>query len=162
MPRNLIERAIFIRGTIIGRELPDPALRAIAEVVRELAFARGSIIAFEADAGDEMLLVLEGAVEVRKLGARPPPKATGDALGAVIGRFGPNDVLGEIAVLGEQARSATMVAAEDVVVLALHREDLRDAIAVCPDLAFGLFRVLIARIRRADERLTEPPSGGAE
>lgn len=156
MPKNLIERAIFIRGTVVGRELPDPALRAIAEVVRELTFAKGSVIAFEEDEGNEMLLVVSGAVDVRKLGSRPPAKATGDELGVIIGRFGPNDVLGEMAVLGEQHRSATMIAAEDVVVLALHREDLRDAIAVCPDLAFGLFRVLIARIERADEHLAKP------
>jgi CRP-like cAMP-binding protein len=148
-----MQRAIFIRGTAIGRELPDPALRAIAEAVRELSYARGSIITTETDVGDDILLVLEGSVEVRRLGARPPARATGDALGTIIGHFGPNDVLGEIAVLGERARSGTLVAAEDVVLFALHREDLRDAIAVCPDLAFGLFRVLIARIERADARL---------
>jgi CRP-like cAMP-binding protein len=162
MPRNLIERAIFLRGTVIGREMPDAALRAIAEIVREVAYPRGSIIALETDEGDEMMLVIEGAVEIRKLGARPPPRATGDALGIVIGRFGPNDVLGEIAVLGEQTRSATMVAAEDVVVLALHREDLRDAIAASPDLAFGLFRVLIARIHANDARASQPPRSRTE
>jgi CRP-like cAMP-binding protein len=156
MTRNLIERAIFIRGTVLGRELPDPALRAIASVVREVTYPRGSIIARETDEGDAILVVLEGSVEVRKLGVRPPAAATGDALGAVIGRFGANDVVGEIAVLGERPRSATMVAIDDVSVLALHREDLKDAIALCPDLAFALFRVLIGRIERADERLTQP------
>jgi CRP-like cAMP-binding protein len=106
-----------------------------------------------------MLFVVSGTVEVRNLGARPPQAATGDALGAVVARFGADDVLGEIAVLGDMPRSASIVAATGVVVLALQREDLREAIALCPDLAFGLFRVLIGRIRTADaERITRSPS----
>jgi CRP/FNR family transcriptional regulator, cyclic AMP receptor protein len=150
MALNLIERAIFLRRTIIGHELPDPALRVIAEVVREEVYPAGTVIAREDDPGDEMLLVVSGTVEVRKLGARPPRGANADALGAVVARFGADDVLGEIAVLDDMPRSASIVAATDVVVLALQREDLRDAIALCPDLAFGLFRVLIGRIKSAD------------
>src|SRR5687767_7173375 len=99
MALNLIERAIFLRRTIIGHELPDPALRVIAEVVREEAYGAGTVIAREDDPGDEMLLVVSGRVDVRKLGARPPRGATGDALGAVVARFNADDVLGEIAVL---------------------------------------------------------------
>ena len=150
MALNLIERAIFIRRTVIGRQLPDPALRVIAEVVREETYAAGAVIAREDDPGDEMLLVVSGTVEVRKLGARPATGASGDTLGEIVARFGPDDVLGEIAVLDDMPRSASMVATTDVVALALQREDLRDAIALCPDLAFGLFRVLIGRIRKAD------------
>ena len=150
MRLNLVERAILIRRTVIGRELPDPALRVIAEAVREESWAAGTIIAREDDPGDEIFVVVSGTVEVRTLGTHPARSATGDALGVILARFGADDVLGEIAVLADTPRSASIVATSDVVVLALHREDLRDAIALCPDLAFGLFRVLIGRIRKAD------------
>lgn len=151
---DLFERVIFLRRTAIGRALPPPALRAIAEVVREETFEPGAVISREADPGHEILLVVEGNITVRKLGAAPANGATGEALGRIVGQFGADAVLGEIAVLSEEPRSASMVAEERVVLLALHREDLRDAIASCPDLAFGLFRVLIDRIRRADDRFT--------
>ena len=72
MPLDLIERAIFLRRTVIGRELPDPALRLIAEVAREVTFRAGTVIAYEEDIGQEMFLVVSGRIEVRKLGARPP------------------------------------------------------------------------------------------
>jgi CRP/FNR family transcriptional regulator, cyclic AMP receptor protein len=148
---DLVERAIFLRRTVIGRALPDPALRSIAEVAREVTFGAGEVIAFEEDVGDEMFLVVSGRVEVRQLGRPPPERAARDALGVVVGHFEPDAVLGEMAVLDDQRRSASMIAETAVVALAVHREDLRDAIAVCPDLAFGLFHVLAARIRKADE-----------
>jgi len=171
VPLDLIERAIFLRRTVIGRELPDPALRLIAEVAREVTFPSGTVIAYEEDGGQEMFLIVAGRVEVRKLGSRPPDpggdtphpgRVTREALGVVLGHFGEDAVLGEMAVLDDERRSASMVADTDVVALAVHREDLRDAIAVCPDLAFGLFRLLAARIRKADERRTSavPPAGG--
>lgn len=158
MGLDLIERAIFLRRTEIGRELPDGALRAVAEVARQVDFAAGTVIAYEEDLGPEMFLIVSGRVEVRKLGSKPPSRATGDALGVAVGRFDAGSVLGEMAVLDDERRSASMLAETDVVALAIHREDLRDAVSVCPDLAFGLFRVLAARIRKADERLRKPPA----
>ena len=148
---DLVERAIFLRRTAIGGELPDPALRIIAEVAREVVVPAGRIIAYEEDVGHEMFLVVSGRIEVRKLGSRPPEHATREALGVVVGNFEEHAVLGEMAVLDDERRSASMVTDTEVVALTIHREDLRDAIAVCPDLAFGLFRVLAARVRKADE-----------
>jgi CRP/FNR family transcriptional regulator, cyclic AMP receptor protein len=166
VPLDLVERAIFLRRTVIGRSLPDPALRSIAEVAREITFRAGEVIAYEDEVGHEMFLVVSGRVEVRQLGRRPPDRATRDALGLVVGHFESDAVLGEMAVLDDERRSASILAETDVVALAVHREDLRDAIAVCPDLAFGLFRVLAARIRKADEqriatRSSSPPGRGA-
>jgi CRP-like cAMP-binding protein len=152
VPLDLVERAIFLRRTVIGRALPDAALRSIAEVAREVTFDPGEVMAYEDEVGHEMFLVVSGRVEVRKLGAAPPDRATVDALGLVVGHFGADAVLGEMAVLDDERRSASMIAATPVVALTVHREDLRDAIAVCPDLAFGLFHVLAARIRKADEQ----------
>jgi len=152
VPLDLIERAIFLRRTAIGRELPDAPLRIVAEVARELVFPAGSVMAFEEEPGQEMFLVVSGRVEVRKLGARPAPTARRGGLGLLVGYFEADAVLGEMAVLDDERRSATMIAETEVVALAVHREDLRDAIAVCPELAFGLFRVLADRIRVADEQ----------
>jgi len=159
---DLIERAIFLRRTVIGRELPDAALRLIAEVAREASFDAGSVIAYEGDVGQEMFLVVSGWGEIRKLGAPPPERARGDALGIVVGTFERDAVLGEMAVLDDERRSASIVADSAVVALVVHREDLRDAIGACPDLAFGLFRVLAARIRVADaQRIAAQARGGS-
>ncbi|MEJ7732218.1 MAG: cyclic nucleotide-binding domain-containing protein [Polyangiaceae bacterium] len=128
---DLIERAIFLRRTAIGRELPDAPLRVVAEVARELVFPAGSVMAFEGEPGQEMFLVVSGRVEVRKLGARPAPTARRGGLGLLVGYFEADAVLGEMAALDDERRSATMVAETEVVALAVqtgdHRHDARIA-----------------------------------
>jgi CRP/FNR family transcriptional regulator len=154
-----MERVMFLRSAPLATGLPDPALRIIAEVARERSFSEGQVLFFEGDLGTEMFLVVQGSVAVRKLarsggrgrrgdhGARPPPDARGERLGRVLATLGPGDVVGEMSVLDDMPRSATVVAETEVRALSVHMEDLRDAIALCPDLAFGLFRVLSARLR---------------
>jgi len=166
MALNIMERVIFLRSAGLSSDLPDPALKVLAEVAHELAIAEGEVIFAEGDIGNELFLIVDGEIEVRKLGRRPPDDATGEELGVLLTTLKKGDVVGEMSVLDDQPRSATIVAKSYVVALTLHREDLRDAIALCPDLAFGLFRVLSSRLRAtsastaAPNATPRPPSRG--
>lgn len=149
-----MERVIFLRSTRLCGSLPDTALRAIAEVAEEQSFDAGQPLCVEGEIGTDMFLLVEGQVEVRVLGGHPPAGASGEALGRIVATLGPGQSVGEMSVLDDEPRSATVLATEDVTALTVHKEDLRDAIAVCPDLAFGLFRVLAGRLRDTLTRVT--------
>lgn len=157
---NLMERVMFLRAAELTASLPDAALRLIAEVARQRYIDSGETIFLEEDTGTEMFFVVSGQVEIRKLGRHPPRGGTGDALGTVLAVLGAGEVVGEMSALDDMPRSATVVAHTSVEVLSIHREDLRDAIAVCPDLAFGLFRVLSLRLR-ATSSAAKPVGGDA-
>jgi CRP-like cAMP-binding protein len=144
-----MERVMFLRSAPLCADLPDPALRTIAEVAHERACGPGEVIFREEDLGTEMYLVIEGEVEVRTLGRRPAENARGEALGALLATLGRGECVGEMSVLDDQPRSASVSTVGEVDVLTIQKEDLRDAIALCPDLAFGLFRVLSGRLRDA-------------
>lgn len=152
-----MERVMFLRSAPLCAGLPDPALRTIAEVGTEKSFGAGEVLFYEEDIGTEMYLIIDGEVEVRRLGRTPAspgaasrPRATaGDALGELLVTLGRGQCVGEMSVLDDQPRSASLVAVGPVNVLGVQKEDLRDAIALCPDLAFGLFRVLSSRLRHA-------------
>ena len=149
MPLNLMERIMFLRSAPLCADLPDPALRTIAEVATEKSFDAGESLFHEEDIGTEMYLLIEGEVEVRRLGARPPAGARGEQLGMLLATLGRGECVGEMSVLDDQPRSASLAALGPVQALSIHKEDLRDAIALCPDLAFGLFHVLSSRLRSA-------------
>ncbi len=152
MALNLMERVIFLRSTALCGGLPDTALRAIAEVAEERSFDAGERLCVEGEIGTDMFLLLAGRVEVRVLGSAPPRGAAGEALGRLVVTLGPGQSVGEMSVLDDEPRSATVLAGGRVEALTIHKEDLRDAISLCPDLAFGLFRVLAGRLRAATAR----------
>ena len=144
-----MERVIFLRSTELGLGLPDPALRALAEVAMERRINPGQVLCYEGELGSEMFLIIQGTVNVHKLGSKPPRGARADQLGTFQASMHEGQLVGLWAVLDDQPRSASLVTTVPVDILILQKEDLRDAIALCPDLAFGLFRVLTRSLRNA-------------
>lgn len=68
---------------------------------------------------------------------------------------GPGDVLGELAVLNEGPRSATVTALEPVVSLSLSAVAFRSAVASDGRLGMAVLRVLNGRLREADRTRVE-------
>jgi CRP-like cAMP-binding protein len=93
-------------------------------------------------AGNEVMLVLSGRVKL---------VAYGDGgREVVIGIRGPGELIGEMAALGDQRRSASAVAVDDVEVGVMTAEELRAFLAAHRDAERALTRVFIRRLTDAD------------
>jgi putative ABC transport system ATP-binding protein len=96
-------------------EKSSPAMLAdTAAKMRHEHFAAGDIIIRQGDIGDKFYILRTGQVEV----LHTPP----DGSASVVGRLGPGDFFGELALLKEVPRSATIKASGDVDVLTLSKE----------------------------------------
>ena len=62
---------------------------------------------------------------------------------------------GEMAILDDAPRSATVVADTRCRVLTLDGASLKDLILQMPEISFVIFRVLTGRVRAADAKLAE-------
>lgn len=98
-------------------------------------FPAGTTIFNAGDEGSEMFGIIEGAVEIR-----------GDA--GVVGRLGPGDVFGEMALVDESPRSATAVAAADTVVAAIDRHRFLFLVQETPTFALEVMTVMAERTRQ--------------
>ena len=125
--------------------LPDDELAAIAELVREREYPKGSVILFAADQGDSLYLVASGEVKVVLIGE--------DGREVVLSVMGEGNFFGEMALLDDEPRSAHVIALQDARLLLLRREDFRSRLRASPDLAIALLRELSRRLRRADDRI---------
>jgi CRP-like cAMP-binding protein len=94
--------------------LEESLRRQVLAAARLRRFARGEIVFHEGDPGDTFHLIAKGRFAVRvstELGET--------ATLAVLGR---GDFFGELALLGEHPRTATVAALEAAETMALHRE----------------------------------------
>jgi aquaporin Z len=107
--------------------------------------SRGETVMREGDAGPEAYVVERGALEVRRTGA-----AADDV---PLARLGPGDWVGEMSLLLDEPRSATVVAATDAQLRRVTRQDMGQVLAEDPKRTEELLRQLARRVKAANERV---------
>jgi len=127
------------------RELGEEELEVFASRTRRERFRSGTDIVEIGAPGRSLYLVVDGLVQVIY------PSATGDF---ELARLGPGDFFGEMALLNDKPRSATVRALSPVDALALDKEDFRRVVTETPGLALRLLAALSVRIRNADEQIS--------
>lgn len=126
-------------------ELEAGALDLLASTTRQQAFPSGSTIVEIGDPGRSLYLLLDGQVQVVY------PSRNSDF---ELARLGPGDFFGEMALLNDKPRSATVRALTPVDLLVLDKEDFRRVVTDTPGLALSLLSTLSGRIRSADEQIS--------
>lgn len=126
-------------------ELAPEELERLAERTRRERFASGTDIVEIGAPGRSLYLVAEGVVQVVY------PAASSDF---ELARLGPGDFFGEMALLNDKPRSATVRALTEVDALVLDKEDFRRVVGEMPGLALRLLAALSDRVRNADEQIS--------
>ncbi len=100
----------LLRGVPILTPLPEPVLNQLARALQAVSFPAGAEIIRQGEEGDRFYVIERGEVEVAGR------------------RLGPGEGFGEIALLRDVPRTATVTAATDVVLQALERDDFIPAV----------------------------------
>ena len=124
----------------IFRDLPKKSLSRIAQFARKRSFRAGDVIFKEGEEGVGFFMVTAGQVGVTRGGAD-------------LAKTGEGGFFGEMALLDNHRRSATITALEDTECLAIMRSDFIAELRANADLAIELLGVLSQRIRALDEQL---------
>lgn len=123
------------------RQLAPDDADALLGLTRRRRVRRNETILRAGAAGDEVVVVLEGRVKLTAYGA--------DRREVVIALRGPGELLGEMAALGGQRRTATALAVDDAEVGFLHADELREFLHDHPDAALVMIRMLVRRLSEA-------------
>ena len=126
-------------------DLADAELARFAEVTREREYPKNSVILFEDDPGDALYIVSSGQVKVVLIGE--------DGREVILSVLGDGDFFGEMALIDDEPRSAHVIAMKDSQLLVLRRDDFQAQLVAQPKIGLKLLRVLVQRLRRADEKI---------
>jgi len=129
----------LIRGVSLFATADDAFLKRLADEFNERTFAAGETLAEEGGAGRTLIVIESGEVTV-------------SVRGQEVGRLGPGDAFGEMALIDRSARSATVKAATDVRGYQLPVWSFRPLIESRPEVAWALLEALAQRVRQAEGR----------
>jgi len=140
-----MDDADFLAKVPIFSLMKRADLERISQQAQRHLFHEGDIIIKENDRDRRLFIILSGEVEtVINLGTK---KET------ALGSFGPFSYFGEMSLIDDMVRSASVVAKEDTRVLSLDQWNLHDEINRYPDMAVELLRMLSRRIRDMEKSL---------
>ena len=148
----------LLQETELFRDLSEDQVRKIFDIGREVGFPAATVIMTEGEIGDTMYIIWDGAVEVAKnliIAGVDDEEDLGK--NKVFTRLSAEQhaVFGEIALLEEAKRTATVKAITDVTLYEICKDDFlkladRDA-ALGYRILQNLARIVSARLRKADE-----------
>ena len=132
---------------------PDSDLARLAELISNQASADtytlhctpGQIICREGEPGDALYLIQSGTAAVFKGKADAP---------LLLARRGSGEIIGEMALLDDLPRSASVVAMDALTLLRLPREDFQQLMLQSPAADVDMLRKFSHRLRSADTVLT--------
>ena len=139
---STVEKVLFLKSVDLFSKIPGEDLAQVAGIAQEVTFDNGQLIIQEGEIGDSMFLIIEGEIIVHRAGQQ-------------LTRLGEREAFGEMAILDNEPRSATVVALSHSRLLTLDGASLKDLILHMPEISFEIFRVLTGRIRRAEARQSE-------
>jgi signal transduction histidine kinase len=123
------------------RVLASAGRDVLSSLLEEQRFESGQIIFKEGDPGSAMYIVWSGRVAVVKGDFDDP---------TLLGYRGVGEIVGEMALLEDEPRSASVVALEPVRLLGITRESFEVLLTKNPKLGVSILSILSARLRAAD------------
>ena len=150
-PSDVIKRT-FIFNSLNDREVED-----ILRISRERRFSKGEIITQEGEQGDSMYILFDGNVEVSKTLTMKLEEGDVREREKILTRFKAEDnlVLGEMAMIDRENRSASVVTTTDCTLLEIEREDFLGLLEKRPQMGVkilrGLAELLASRLRQSSQ-----------
>lgn len=121
-------------------------LKLLAFASDRVSYRPGEILFRQGDPGDAAYVILEGRADILA-------EANGGQI--KIAELADNAIVGEIAILCDVSRTATVKAAGPLEALRIRKDDFLKLLADYPDMMLEILRSLAQRLTRTTSELTE-------
>jgi signal transduction histidine kinase len=136
----------LLRRVPLFAGLDDEDLVPIAAATTRRRLVTGEILVTQGDAGDALFVVADGELQVfKRSGQADVPIAT----------LGPGEIVGEMAVLEDRPRIASVRAVTPSQVLRIDRDAILEMVRTRPTATLSILRTVMGRLRSTEALLRE-------
>jgi len=134
-----------LKAVPLFASFPDEPLRMLTSVVTRRSAARSTTIMAAGDATDSLYIVLSGRLKVMMSDA--------DGKEVILSILGPGEFFGEMGLIDDEPRSATVITIEPCELLAINKRDFKKSLAENFEMTMAVMRGLVRRLREADRKI---------
>ena len=136
-----------LRQVWLFEGLTEDQLNSLSPFTYRKKFGPGELIVEEGHTGNGLYLIVSGNVEA--------VKGLGTEHQQIVNKLGAGDVFGEMALLGEWPRTATVRAVDNVECLGIDRWVFLAQVERQPQVGIRMLHILAQKLRDSDARLVE-------
>jgi len=146
-PISLGEKILLLKEIEIFSGLSAAELAAIAAITKELDYASERTVIKQNDVGETVFLIIEGQVDVimEHSGGKE----------VIIDHISSGGAFGEMALIDDSPRSATIRTTDTSRFLILHKQEFKETVMEYPRIALQICSVLSKRIRHLHQKVRE-------
>ena len=141
---SLEEDASLLAKVELFANVSPKRLKLLALASSRVLFAAGQNLCEEGDEGYEAFILVTGEADVK---IRTPTGV------ATVARLKRNDIVGEMAILRDMPRTATVTAVSDVYTLRIGKQDFLNLLKEFPEVTVEVMRSLAERLARTTSEL---------
>ncbi|MGH8705127.1 MAG: Crp/Fnr family transcriptional regulator [Burkholderiales bacterium] len=134
-----------LRTVPLFASFPEDQLRLLTGVVTRRGITRSTVVMAAGDAIDSLYIVISGRLKVMM----------GDSNGkeVILSILGPGEFFGEMGLIDDSPRSASVVAIEPCELLCIAKRDFKKCLSENFEMAMTVMRGLVRRLREADRKI---------
>ena len=142
---NLFDRILLLKKSGLFSEVTTEDLRVVAQELDQEVCFKGERVFDIGDPSDKLCIIEQGRIGIS---IKESPRVQ-----EYIAEMGEGECFGEMGMLDDQPRSATVHVIEDVTLLTLDKLKLKALLISYPELGLGIMRSLSLRLREANLKL---------
>jgi len=128
---------VELKQAKVFQGLPESEIRSIEKQMKTVKHPAGHEIVVRGDGGVGFMIITDGMVAVKTVQGKDR-------------RLGPGDSFGEMALLDQEGRSATITADTDVTMATIPEWNFKPFLKEHPEVAYRLLQTLSRRVRQAE------------
>jgi len=145
MTANASVSTLLLRNVPLFAMLQESQLSLLTGVVSRRSFPRSTTIIAAGDATDSLYVVISGRLKVMM--------SDDEGREVILSMLGPNEYFGEMGLIDDSTRSASVITLEPCEVLVLSKRDFRKCLSENFEMALTVMRGLVKRLREADRKI---------
>ena len=135
----------LLKDISLFSDIDEESLKYLEQVAVKKSFPKNTILFTKGDETDSLYIIKSGKVKTIIVDE--------DGKEMILSTQGAGEYFGEMSLIDKEPRSATIMTKTPTQMLIIHRDDFLKVFNSNPDMVYGLFKVLLRRLRKATDKV---------